>query len=295
LADPSLTISFADSEECMGPSATKPSRAARLDLLLARAVMPALLLAGLLALLVYHFGGTLTAMERQQSAYDSTIGFGDATTAITFHRDSGVGRPAVLFGGQDVLDYADAASTITVDGQTETLWSADHGYSSDTGKRQIFSTTTGAGWQVVAVATVAGHAVTISYAFVSSPRQGIGPQQVVLTIVHTHRAWLNPTFAPTSFSALALPEPAAGATNPQVTPHGTITLTVSGPNITAHAVTADPAHAGTSGGAAWVTRFTTTYEIDHPTPGALLPLGTETVTFQPESGAAPVPFPTEAP
>jgi hypothetical protein len=279
----------------MGPSATKPSRAARLDLLLARAVTPALLLAGLLALLVYHFSGTLTAMERQQTAYDGVIGLGDAAAAITFHRDSGLGRPAVFFGNQDVLDYSDTASTITLDGQTQTLWSADHGYSSDTGKRQIFSTTMGAGWQVVAVATVGDHSVTVSYAFVSSPRQGAGPQQVILTIAHTHRAWLNPAYTASSFRALGLPEPAVGATNAPVAPQGTVTLTVAGPYVTARAFAADPANSGISDGATWATRFTTTYEIDHPTPGALLPLGVETITFQAARGVPPVPFPTDVP
>jgi hypothetical protein len=279
----------------MGPSVTKASRAARLDLLLARAVMPALLLAGLLALLVYHFSGTLAAMERQQAIYDGVIGLGDAATAITFHRDSGAGRPSAVFGGQNVLDYADAASTITLDGQSQTLWSADHGYSSDTGKRQIYSTTTGAGWQVVAVSTAGDHAITVSYAVAFSPKQGTGPQQVVLTIAHTHRAWLDPTATTSSFSGLVLPGPEAGVVaGVAVTPQGTVTVKVAGPYVTNQAVAIDPAYAGTSGGNAWTTRFTTTYEIDHPVPGALIQLGVETVTFQAASGLVPVPFPTNA-
>jgi hypothetical protein len=280
----------------MGLSDTKPSRATRLDLLLARAVTPALLLAGLLALLVYHFSGTLVAMEHQQAAYDGVIGLGDAATAITFHRDSGTGRPSDLLSGKDVLDYTDAASTITLDGQTQTLWSADHGYSSDTGKRQISSTTSGAGWQVVAVATAGDSAVTVSYAVAFAPKQGTGPQQVFLTIAHTHRAWSNPTTTPSSFSALVLPEPSVGAAaGSAVTPLGTVTLRVAGPYVTSHAIAIDPTYAGSSGGATWATRFVTTYQIDHPVPGALIQLGTETVTFQAASGAAPVAFPAEAP
>jgi hypothetical protein len=285
-----------DPEDRMGPSDTKLPRAPRLDLLLARAITPALLLAGLLALLVYHFSGTLAAMERQQAAYDGVIGLGDAATAITFHRDSGSGRPSVLLSGNDVLDYADAASTITLDGQTQSLWGADHGYSSDTGTRQISSTTSGVGWQVVAVATAGDHAVTVSYAVAFAPKQGTGPQQVVLTIAHAHRAWSNPTTAPATFSALVLPEPPVGAAaGSAVMPLGTVTLRVAGPYATSRAVAVDPAYAGSSEGAAWATRFVTTYQIDHPVPGALIQLGVETITFQAANGAAPLPFPAEAP
>ncbi len=276
----------------------KEYHAGRLDVLLAKAVTPALLLAGLLALLVFHFGGTLTNLEKQQDTYNDVIGLSNGKLSLVFHRDSGTGRPSLTFNGQKLLDYVDSASTISVDGQTQPLWNGDHGYTVDTTKRQVVSTSSGSDWQVVEVAALSDvNTVTINYSFVSMPKQGTGPRQVVLYIAHSHRAWLAPNITGASFDAIVLPEPAVYSTNATVVPTGKLSVAVSGRYVKPGSVALDMSNSGTQAGTAWTTAFTTTFEIDNPSLGTLIPLGSETIRFQQATAsvATPVVFPLSQP
>jgi hypothetical protein len=256
-------------------------KATRADVLLARAVMPALLIAGLVVLLVYHFSGTLATTQAQQDAYKGILGLSDGRLAVVFHRDSGIGRPSVAYDGHGLIDYVDSASTISLDGQIHDLWSGDHGYSTDVSRRQIFSTSSGSGWQVVEVTSLGdAGAVTVTYSFVSLPTQGIGPKQVVLFIEHSHRFWLAPTALGMTFGAIVVPEPAPLASTPLVTPQGTLSVVVSGPYARPDSVALDSNDGGASAGGPWATTFSSTYEIDSPPPGKLILLGSETIKFQ---------------
>lgn len=265
-----------------------------------RALTPTILLAGLLTLLVYHFNATLSDLQRRQDQLNGIIGFSMGHLAIQLHRDGAAGRPTVLYGDQPVIAYDDAASTISVDGQIQELWNGDHGYSTDESKRQVFSTSTGPDWQVVQVTQlIDSHSVSVSFFLVIRPLRGAALHQVVLYVVHGQHVWAAPRVTGAVFSATVLPPPPPAVPNPLVLPLGELSVTASGPALQPSSLAANTVTAAGEQGSltsTWATSFTTTYAIENPPPQTLLPLGSETITFdtRPPGSAAPVTFPTGA-
>jgi hypothetical protein len=256
---------------------------------------PAMLVAGVLVLVVYHFNSLLAGYQLQQAQGNGVMGFSAGHLAVQLHRDGAGGRPAILYNGQTVISYDDAQSTIVVDGQRQELWNGDHGYSQDVGKRELFSTASGANWQVVQITQLVNdHSVTVAYYLAVHGTQVSTLHQVVVQVTHEQHVWSEPQVSGNSFSAIALPPPPPALANALVQPIGSVHVQASGTYLVSGSLIANTQQ-GSSGQAGatmpWATTFTTTYEVDQPLAQTLIPLGTETITFDPSSNAAPVVFP----
>jgi hypothetical protein len=138
--------------------------------------------------------------------------------------------------------------------------------------------------------------VSVSYFLVIHPLHGAALHQVVLYVVHSQHVWAAPRVSGAAFAATVLPPPPPAVANPLVRPLGELRVTAGGPalqpsSLTANTVTAAGAPSGLTD--TWATTFTTTYEIDNPPAQTLLPLGSETITFDalPPGSATPVVFP----
>ncbi len=263
--------------------------------LLLRAVTPAILLAGLVVLLVYHFNATLVGYQQQQDQSTGVFGFTMGHLAVRLNRDGAQGRPTILYDGSAVVRYDEAVSTITVDGQRHELWNGDHGYSQDVGRRQLFSTASGASWQIVQITQLVNdHSVTVSYELAVHGAQTTALHQVVVQITHVQHVWSEPQVSGTTFTAIALPPPPPALAHALVQPIGTVHVQASGMYLVSGSLIANtqPGSTGQTGATTpWATTFTTTYEVDQPPAQTLIPLGTETITVEPASNAAPVAFP----
>ena len=264
---------------------------------------PVVLLVGLLLLAAVHFRGVLAITTAQTDLYRGVFAYSSGPFQLSFQQNAGTQRPAVVFENAEILNYAEWSSTISVDGHVTNLWDNAHGYSSDSGHRQVFSTISGPGWQVVEVAQlVDAHTITVQFDFVARNQGTASPHNVSLSILHVHKSLYQPTLHGNSLTAGVLPGAVAtldgGAS---LTPVGDLTFTVSGPGATGNAIALNNvvSAAGPNGATRSVTdSFTTTYSLSNPTVDKLTTLATETITFsgQAQPGQpAGVPVPVATP
>lgn len=263
---------------------------------------PVVLLVGLLLLAAVHFRGVLAITTAQTDLYRGVSAYSSGPFQLSFQQNAGTQRPAVVFENAEILNYAEWSSTISVDGHVTNLWDNAHGYSADSSHRQVFSTISGPGWQVVEVAQlVDAHTITVQFEFVARNQGTAAPHNVTLSILHVHRSLYQPTLHGDRLTADVLPSPVTsldgGAALASV---GSLTFAVSGSAATGNDITLNNvvSAAGPNGASRAVTdSFTTTYSLSNPTVDKLTTLATETITFngqaQPgQPAGVPVPLAT---
>ncbi len=265
-----------------------------------RSFVPLILLAGLIVLVTVHFTSEMRTAQAQLNAARDLVTCAKGKLQTTFRRADGTGRPAIAYGGVPVLSYADWSSSITVNGVAQELWNNYHGYSVADGGCTVYSTTTGAGWQVIEIAQqVDDHTVQVSYSFTALSAQGSPPpQNVELDIVHANPVWYQPTVSSDTLTAQILPQGAKADQPAQ--PVGALSFSVSGPHLASQAAIALGAYHATAGpgtSQAWASSATTHYLLTSPTLDKLTLLGTEVITFSPvdQAGGTPVSAPVAPP
>lgn len=272
--------------------------------LVTKFITPVVLIVGLLLLAVVHFRGVLAITTTQNDLYRGVTAYSSGPIQLSFQHNAGTQRPEILFDNADALNYAEWSSTISIDGHVSNLWDNAHGYSQDDAHRQVFSTITGPGWQVIEVATmVNAHTVTVQFDFVARNQGEAAPHDVTLNILHVHRSLYQPELHGNTLTAGVIPGPVTtlnGGAAP--VPMGKLTFAVTGQAASGNVITVNDSigAAGPNGATRTVAdSFTTTYSLSNPTVDKLTTLATETITFtalaQPGAPAgAPVPVATPA-
>ncbi len=268
----------------------------RLNHMVRKVITPVVLLAGVLVLAVYHFNGVLKVTTIQDNLFHGVTAYSAGPLQSAFQLNAGTGRPSITYATTSLMSYVDWNSTIAIDGQTQNLWDNYHGYSQDTARRQIFSTTSGDSWQVVEVVTlVNAQTVTVHYDLAVRTVGTAKPHTVVLTITHTSRAWYQPTVRDNVLTAGvlpgALPSTLTGQNLPR--PIGNLRFSVKGPAVPTDAIALSNVRSvmtASVGLQSVASALTTTYQVTNPPVGQLIPLGTETITFSTgASASAPLP------
>ena len=260
-------------------------------------ITPFVLITGLLILIIVHFRGVLAVTTTQNNLYQGVTAYAAGPLEARFQFNAGTGRPTLLYRSVPFLSLEDWSSTISVDGHVENLWNSYHGYTTDDSKRQIFSTSTGYGWQVVEIVTVVNnHTVTIQYDFMARHEGTAHPQSVVLSIVHSQQTWYQPPVSGNTFIAQVLPGYLAAITpSTKIHPVGTVQVSLAGAYVTSGAITVNNPQVALGPNGSQQTladSMTTTYAIQNPEVDRLIPLGTETITF---STSVPLTSPMPAP
>lgn len=273
-----------------------------LRVLVTKFITPIVLIAGLLLLAAVHFRGVLAITKAQTDLYHGVIAYNSGPLQLSFQQNAGSQRPDMIFENAEILNYAEWSSTISVDGHVTNLWDNTHGYSADSSHRQVFSTISGTGWQVVEVAQlVDAHTITVQFDFVARNQGTASPHNVTLSILHVHKSLSQPTLHGDRLTADVLPSPVASLTGGAIpAPMGNLIFTVSGPAATGADIALNnvASAAGPNGAMeSVVDSFTTTYTLSNPTVDKLTTLATETITFngraQPgQPAGAPVPLAT---
>lgn len=257
---------------------------ARLRRIVTKLITPVVLLAGLLLLAIVHFHGVLAITTAQTDLYHGVTAYSSGPLQLSFQHNAGTQRPDLVFDNVEVLNYAEWSSTISVDGHVSNLWDNMHGYSQDNANRQVFSTISGAGWQVIQIATlVDAHTMTVQYDFVAR-NQGLAvPRNITLSILHTHKSLYQPTLHGATLTAGVLPGAVSsldGGAAPA--PMGALTFAVSGPSAGANPIAVNnvTSAVGPNGATRSVAdSFTTTYALSNPIVDKLTTLATETITY----------------
>lgn len=272
-----------------------------------KVITPVVLLAGLLLLALYHFEGVLKLTTAQQQAFQGNVVYSAGRMQTTFNANDGINRPQLTYAGRQLMTYADWSSSITINGAVQELWNNDHGYSVDAGRRQVFATTSGPGWQVIQVVTlVDDRTMTVDYQFAARPMSSAAnePKQVVLDIAHVEPGeWYQPHVQGSKFTATILPVdlPSGAATTDvqsqptrTIKPLGTMAVTVtsagtsSATPITLHGLQAITNPDGSQDTMA--SSLTTEYVVNHPQVDRVIDLGHETISFTPTATGAGTPI-----
>ncbi len=254
-------------------------------------VVPLILLVGLITLAVFHFNTVLKTAQASDAAANGAMSCARGGLQLVFRRDDGTDRPGILYNGAPVLSYADWSSTISVNGASEELWNHFHGYSYDTAHCTIYSTTTGTGWQLVAVISlVDDHTVQVAYHFAARPSSGPTIDQMELRVLHAAPLWLAPTVKDNTLTGSILPAtvhkidrrspPAAIAT---------LKLNESGNDVPNNAIELGGYHTlvdETGVNLSWASSAVTAYRLTSPDADHLIELGVERITVQPSDAAA---------
>jgi hypothetical protein len=274
-----------------------------------KVITPAVLLLGLIFLAITHFNGVLKNTTSVADLFQGTKAYSDGPMSYSFQEWAGTDRPDIIYNGIDVLNYVDWSSTMSVDGHVSNLWDNFHGYDYDrqnTNDTEFFATTSGYGWQLQEVIKlISNHSVQIMYYFTAKPETLAEPHHVILTIEHTHQSLYNPAISGNTLTAGVLSHEMVSVTSGNTpTPLGTLTVTESGhavPSSGAIALDSLRANQNATGAYPEVTdTFTTTYVIDSPDVNRMTPLGSETITFTPDTPpgtpvSAPLPDLTPTP
>ncbi len=259
---------------------------------------PIVLLSGLLILIMLHFSSELTVAQSQQSAFQGNVSYSQGSLAMSYSANSGAGRPKLTWNNWNLVSYSEWSSLVSVDGAPQELWNSAHGYTVDNAHRQIYTTATGLNWQVVEVATlVNAQTVRVSWSAVlrSTSSQPL-PTRIEVDIRHTLGMWINPTIQGNAFTAQVAEAPGQPSAGQPLA--GRLRITLSGQGLASEPLSIVDLRsiAGPTGLTSWASTLVTRYTLDHPAVNVLLPLGTETITFQPDpANRAFSPEPTVAP
>ena len=260
----------------------------RLRALLKLYITPIVLLGGMLILMVYHFHGVLTLATSQNNAFHGVVSYSQGSMAMSFNENAGADRPSIAYNNRNLVTYSEWTSIVSVDGVTQSLWNSYHGYSADVNKRQVYSTATGQNWQIIEVATLVNdHTTRVAFSYVARGQVGNPPpQQIELDLAHLHTSWYNPTVSGDTFTADVVnttPGQPSSQTTIMPRPDGVIHITISGPAASSQSFQIGPLKSttGPNGMANATTQLTTRYVVTNPTVNVMMPLATETITFEP--------------
>ncbi len=256
---------------------------------LRKLLVPTILFVGLLALAVFHFNSVLTAALAHDNQVQGITSCANGKLQLVFHRDDGTDRPELIYDGNTIMTYADWSSSITVDGTVEELWNHYHGYTVDPSQCTVYSTTTGAGWQLVEIVRLLdSHTAQVTYDFVARSSGGAPLHHVDLQIAHVAPVWSQPTVDDhdsQQFSAQVFPGTVGDLENQDPpNPAGTVTMRVSG-SVAAHPLTVLDLHsrvlAASKSPITWATALVSHYMVDSPQVDRLTTIAREVVSFQP--------------
>lgn len=258
-----------------------------LRVFISKVITPVVLVAGLLVLILFNFQAVLKATVSDHDHFHGEVSFSQGAFAYCFLQTSGIDRPVVRYDNLDLLTYAEWSSTFAIDGNVQQLWDANHGYSYDEARRQVFSTIDANGGQLnEVVSLVDDHTIKVVFNLVPQPPAGANPPPLryVLDIAHVHHSWYgyqatNDTFrASVKNGGLKI---------------GTILFQVEGNEASHLLVEVDGAQStvATSRTMNETDGFISEYVLENPTPYRIIPLGTETITFQPTAYGAGTPLP----
>lgn len=288
----------------------------RLKQFVAAAITPAVLILGLLTLAVLHYRNDVALAIEHEQMYQGNVTYNAGLVSVSFARDQGGARPLITYSQNGVLRYAEWDSYLVVDGQVYPLWDQNHGYAFDDQHKQVFSTVSGADWQVVQVISVVHGHVEVAYSFVtkthgvSSPYSG--PHQITLILAHWHNYWLNPTITGTTFQGgitalyqnqdraldqtqqgpggigLQTPDVSALPNDVAVQPNWEMRLQARpAAGVQASVRFGDMFGNGSARNGStetWANQFSTTYTLANPDANVLLPVCTESITIVPVGG-----------
>lgn len=255
---------------------------------LSKVITPVVLLFGLLVLVVYNFGTVIKSINTQDDAYHGLVSFNQGSLRDSFKEFTGLDRPSLTFNGHSLLSYVEWNSTISIDGDVQELWNNYHGYSVDEANHQIYNTISGAGWQLIEIATLLNeHTITVTFNFVTRPQSTVPPAHYVFEIMHTQNFWYNQVLQNRSFTAqVAEGDPAnLQNTSPayQTKSLGKITLTMAEDAAHNSSLRLSDMHTATDAvnKVSWARAVISEYKLDNPPSFQMITLGTETITFQP--------------
>ncbi len=253
-----------------------------LRVFISKVITPVVLLAGLLILVYYNFTGVLKTTQDQEDHFHGVITFNQGPFSYQFKQNGGGDRPTFQYNGHRLLSISEWNSSMTVDGVRSNLWDTNHGYSYDEKKQQVFSTTSGDGWQLIQILTLVNdHTATDELRFVARPTRSPGPAHYVIDLAHTNQIFSNPQVKDNTFTAGTLegdPESVFKQQDPR--PNATITLNVKADAAKEVLVKQSNSYLTGPYSAPWTNAVETEYTIDNPTPLQIISLGTETLTLQ---------------
>ncbi len=257
---------------------------------ISKVITPVVLVTGVLLLIIFNFDSTLREQQASENDFRSLVTYNQGVFQLDYDQASGLNRPEIYYGSQQLLSFAEWNSTMSVDGQVVNLWDNNQGYDIDDAHRTIYSTVSGPdGTQLNQVTTLVNdHTVTVSFNFSLRPQSATPPTHYTVSIAHVNTAnyWYDPLIKSGTFSAYVMRQvgglSSSDASNIAAS-LGKITVTtgggdLAGPNVTYGSVSNTTTSAG---GLPWTQSFGTQYTINNPTPARLIYLGTETITFQP--------------
>ena len=275
-------------------------RLARHQRIWLRALALLVLLALTLAFAVYHIHNLLK--EPLLTTTSTTLAaFNHGPLEMSYSLKGGAGQPTLFYYDHTVLTYAPWSSTITVNGVTQPLWNSYQTSHISNVKDTVTSVASGAGWQVFqSVTLVNDSTMTVSYAVATHPQAGEpAPSHIELAITHLNDVWYAPTTRGATFqaqivgaNASALRQLLQQGAVPQAI--GAVNMTLSGSAIASNPYSLTNAQqvvAADGSTHAWASQLTTRYTLDAPPANQIIPLGVETITFQPSpvtDGSTPV-------
>jgi len=139
--------------------------------------------------------------ELQAYQAEGSFALSRTDTALRFQRDNFANRPLITtYAGDSLLELNDLGSTITVNGQTNTLWEAYHGYTVDAQNSRFFHSISRDGWTLFKELTLLPESnhLLIEYYF----RNDVKRSDVSLQVAHYRYHYLSTQLNEDGFEAI---------------------------------------------------------------------------------------------
>jgi hypothetical protein len=267
---------------------------------ISKVLTPVVLVGGVLLLIYFNFSSVLKASQATSNKFNGYVAYSQNDFSYRFQESAGIDRPVLRNAEQELVSYAEWSSTVSVDGNVQELWNNDHGYDVNDAKRQVYSTISGPGWQLIEIVSlVDNHTVTVTFNFDARPSALPAPTHYVFDIAHVSKSsyeWYNYQLGKGTFSALVI----AGngtpvASKPDV--FGQLSFVATGDAVPTPTIYTqkDTAISGANGTLNLAHNFYTEYTVTNPSPFRMITLGTETLTFKPGSTGSGAPLPGTVP
>ena len=257
---------------------------------ISKILTPFILVAGLIFFAVHDFSGVLVNTQQQDDQFHNLLAFRQGPLGALFKDAAGVDRPSITYYNDSLLSYVEWSSTITINGKQQELWNNSHDYRSDEKNHAIYNTINGNNWHLIQrIALVNNRTVTVTFRLNIPPQASVGAEHIVLDIVHSHNFWLTQQLQGNTFVAqVMLGDPETLQRQQQKDRPvllGTLALTVQSTLSQRPTLLIPDAHSilGTQQSWQWNHLLMTEYVVDNPQPAHEIDLGTETITFQPNT------------
>ena len=268
---------------------------------LTKAMTPIVLVLGVLLLVYFNFNSVLKAAQVTDDHFHGNVAFSQGPFDYRFQEQAGLDRPALSYAEQDLISYSEWGSTSSVDGNVQELWNTFHGYDYDEAKRQMYSTMSGNGWQLIEIVTLVNdHTVTVTFNFDELVTSLPGPSLYVFDIAHVTSSayqWYNSEIKGNTFTGQVMGGNGTQALLNKPKFFGLLSLTIAGGSVRTPAIWMKNATTIANGqkNITLAQEFFTEYQVSKPSPGQMITLGTETLTFQSSktSPDAPLPLPAQ--